>query len=92
VADSSGYQPLEQLNHDLPEREFFEGNQQVAMKLDESTSLLSIPSWPQFPAIYHDYRYIFVTGEHSDNDRTLGSSAQSVVRFNKDPTWGEPLL
>jgi hypothetical protein len=32
-------QPLEQLNHDLPEREFFEGNQQVAMKLDESTSL-----------------------------------------------------
>jgi hypothetical protein len=30
-------------NHDLPEREFSEENQQVAMKRDESTSLLYSP-------------------------------------------------
>jgi hypothetical protein len=47
-----GYvKPLESLNHDLPEQEFFEANEQVAMKLDKLTSLLYSPFVPNLSRI-----------------------------------------
>jgi hypothetical protein len=53
----------------LPEREFFEGNQQVAMKLDDSTSLFFFAHCSQLIAFRRDCRDIPVTGEQSGNSR-----------------------
>ena len=49
-----GCEPLELFNHVLPEREFSEEDQQVAMKRDEPTSLLYSPfirNSPRFTSI-----------------------------------------